>query len=165
VTVNLDSVETHHCYRYAEDIVCDGQHHISFSSSLMTFFLPKVLFLLQEEPYFKTLVLLTQKTNADLIQPIISTRLPSAWPGTPFLKRALTSPFFPCNATIFPRTSCFPTGHATFRPMRCAAASLTDLMLGKRRMYSLGFWVFGPLRQLTMTPSPVLDMNIHFAFR
>jgi len=94
--------------------------------------------------------------NVDLVQPIISTGLPSAWPGTPFLKRALTSPFFPCNATIFPRTSCFLTRQATFRPMSRAAPP-TDSTPGKRRMYSLGFWVFGPLRQLTMTPSTVLD--------
>ena len=92
----------------------------------------------------------------DLIQPIISTRLPRAWPGTPFLKRARTSPFFPCNATIFPMALCFLMGQATFRPMS-RAAPLTDSMPGKRRMYSFGFWVFGPLRWLTMTPPTVLD--------
>jgi len=40
-----------------------GNTIFSISSSLMIFFLPKVLFPLEEEPYFKTLVLLTQKTR------------------------------------------------------------------------------------------------------
>jgi len=40
-----------------------GNTIFCISSSLMIFFLPQVLFPLQEEPYSKTLVLLTQKTR------------------------------------------------------------------------------------------------------
>ena len=43
--------------------VATGNTIFSISSSLIIFFLPKVLFLLQQESYFKTLVLLTQKTR------------------------------------------------------------------------------------------------------
>ena len=83
------------------------------------------------------------RKHVDSIQPTISTELPSAWPGTPFLKRALTRPFLPWNATIFPRTLCFPMDHATLRPIRWPA-SPPDSMLGKRRMHSLGFSALGP---------------------
>jgi len=127
----------------------------SITSSLMIFILPKVLFSHKRNPILKRWCY-RHRRQRRLIQPIISTRLPSAWPGTPFLKRALTRPFFPCNATIFPRTSCFLIGQATFRPTSRAAPP-TDSTPGKRRIYSFGFWVLGPLRQLTMTPSTVLD--------
>jgi len=114
-----------------------GNTIFSISSSLMIFFLPQVLFPLQGEPYFQTLVLLTQKTRRfDSSDYFYQTSQRLA-------RHALfeTSPnqaVFPCNATIFPRVLCFPTGHATFRPMSRPAPP-TDLMPGKRRMYSLGF--------------------------
>lgn len=60
---------------------------------------------------------------------MISIGVPRASPGKPFLNLALTSPFFPCNATIFPRILRSPAGHATFRPMS-RAASLEDLISG-----------------------------------
>jgi hypothetical protein len=137
-----------------------GNTIFSISSSLMIFFLPKdlplILSIYKKKPTSKRWCY-RHRRQRRLIQPIISTRLPSAWPGTPFLKRALTRPFFPCNATIFPMALCFLIGQATFRPMSRAAPP-TDPMPGKRRIYSFGFWVLGPLRQLTMTPSTVLDI-------
>ena len=59
--------------------------------------------------------------------PIISTELPRAVPGTPFLNRAFTSPFLPCGEIILPMHFLSLTGHATLRPIKLDA-SLDDLM-------------------------------------
>ena len=82
---------------------------------------------------------------------MISTRVPRASPGRPFLKRALKCPSFPCNAMIFPRIFRCPTGQPTFRPISWAA-SPDDLTSGNLSIPSFGCCVLGPVRKLTIRP-------------
>jgi len=105
LTVHQNPVETQHLHRYTEDIVGDGQHHIC------NFFLANDLLFTQSfaprlspstrGPPLKNIGATDLKDNVGLIQPIISTRLPVLDPANPFLKWALTSRFFSCNAQFF----------------------------------------------------------------